>query len=116
MENGDDSKSNFRAKVDDKAALNEDSEMDEVIRETMREQDNDNELALPRNQDRSLFSYGQSTKGAGKVKKSLILPKLIQENKRINYENIKMLKRILSQPPSTNIDSRKQKLDYFKHR
>jgi hypothetical protein len=31
-----------------------------------------------------------------KVKNSLILPKLAEENKRINIENMRMLKRILN--------------------
>ena len=35
-----------------------------------------------------------------KEKKSLILPKLEEENRRINFENLRMLKRILNQPAS----------------
>ena len=44
---------------EEKIILNTDSEQDEVIRETMREQENDNEfIQSNQNHDRSLFSYG----------------------------------------------------------
>ena len=50
------------------------------------------------------------------VKKSLILPKLAEENKRINFENMRMLKRILNQPISNDIDSKQHVNDYKKHK
>ena len=50
------------------------------------------------------------------VKKSLILPKLAEENKRINFENMRMLKRILHQPISNHINSKQHVNDYKKHK
>jgi len=41
-----------------------------------------------------------------KTKKSLILPKLAEENRRINFENMRMLKRILNQPISSGVSTK----------
>jgi hypothetical protein len=41
-----------------------------------------------------------------KTKNTLILPKLAEENKRINFENMRMLKRILNQPISSAVSSK----------
>lgn len=46
----------------------------------------------------------------------MILPKIIEENRKINKQNNILMIKILSTGPSKELDSRQHQIDYEKHK